>query len=144
MCSVESILSEKQPKWCHLVISNPLESLLTKPNLRALADIAFEHVLHDDLLDFAYSAMILAFEVGGIALLGFWRVEQRLECFVILKKKRQEFLLLEVRAVQYWASIEKLGPYRKSLSQRAISLNFFPPVYRSRASELLIVYYIIL
>jgi len=44
--------------------------------------------------------MILAFEVGGIALLGFWRVEQRLECFVILKKKRQEFLLLEVRAVQ--------------------------------------------
>jgi hypothetical protein len=83
-----------------LVISNPLESLLTKPNLRALADIAFEHVLHDDLLDFAYSAMILAFEVGGIALSGFWRVEQRLECFVILKKKRQEFLLLEVRAVQ--------------------------------------------
>jgi len=88
--------------------------------------------------------MILAFEVGGIALLGFWRLEQRLEYFVILKKKRQEFLLLEVRAVQYWASIEKLGPYRKSLSQRAISLNFFPPVYRSRASELLIVYYIIL
>jgi hypothetical protein len=36
-----------------------------------------------------------------------------------------------------------LGPYRKSLSQRAISLNFFPPVYRSRASEILIVYYII-
>lgn len=68
-------MSEKQPKWCHLVISNPRESLVTKPNLRALAEITWEHFLHDDRFDLAYSATILALEEGGIA--ESWKQKQK-------------------------------------------------------------------
>lgn len=48
----------KQFKWCHLVMSNPRGSLLTKPNLIALEAITFEHFLHEERPDFAYSATI--------------------------------------------------------------------------------------
>ena len=45
----------KQSKWCHLVPSKPHASLLIKPGLWALASIGFEHFLHKDLPDLAYS-----------------------------------------------------------------------------------------
>lgn len=68
MESAESMGSEtigKQSTWCHFVMSNPRESLVTEPNLKALAAIVLEHFLHDDLFDFAYSATTLGGICGG-------------------------------------------------------------------------------
>lgn len=40
-------------------MSNPRGSLLNKPSLRELEAMAFEHFLHDERPDLAYSATIL-------------------------------------------------------------------------------------
>lgn len=48
-----------------MVMSNPRGSLLTKPNRRALAAMAFEHFLHDDRPDLAYSATNFTAAVDG-------------------------------------------------------------------------------
>lgn len=61
----ESEFNGKHCKWCHFVISNPRESLLTEPSLKAPAAMALEHCLHDDLPDFAYSTTIFDEEEEG-------------------------------------------------------------------------------
>lgn len=54
-----------QLRWCHLVMSNPRGSLLTRPKRRELAAIPFEHFLHDDRPDLAYSATTFTAAVDG-------------------------------------------------------------------------------
>lgn len=71
----------KQAKWCHLVMSKPRASRETKPSLRALASMVFEHFLHDDRLDLAYSATILVEGGIGFGLL-FDENERREKCLV--------------------------------------------------------------
>ena len=59
---------EKQPKWCHLVMSKARASRVTKPNLRVFESMVLEHFLQAERFDFAYSATILV--EGGIVWLG--------------------------------------------------------------------------
>lgn len=46
-------------------MSNPRGSLLTKPKRSALAAMVFEHFLHDERPDLAYSTTTLAAAIGG-------------------------------------------------------------------------------
>lgn len=57
-----SELKGKQPRWCHLVMSKPRESLLTAPTLRASFAMAEEHFLQEERPDLAYSTAVF---VGG-------------------------------------------------------------------------------
>lgn len=111
MASAEEMALEsvngKQLKWCHLVISKPRGSLLTNPSLSELEAMLFEHFLHEDLPDFAYSATILT-EADDIATKTVHR-RNRVEIWLFLYKNLR--LGFKFLGLWTWATLmeEKIG-----------------------------------
>lgn len=54
----------KQCRWCHLVMSNPLASLVTNPSLSVSLLMVLEHFSQAERFDLAYSATIFVDDIG--------------------------------------------------------------------------------